>query len=96
MLKKIIKRDGRIEDFAPEKLNVWSQWAGKDLGDRINWSEIVLNAVKTAGEMISSQDLQRLLIKQCVLHKKWGYSIMAGRLFNAIYRKNSMTVRFLL
>jgi ribonucleoside-diphosphate reductase alpha chain len=87
MLKKIIKRDGRIEDFAPEKLNVWSQWAGKDLGDRINWSEVVLNAVKTAGEMISSQDLQRLLIKQCVLHKKWGYSIMAGRLFNAIYRK---------
>lgn len=87
MLKKIIKRDGRIEDFAPEKLNVWSQWAGKDLGDRINWSEVVLNTVKIAGETISSQDLQRLLIKQCVLHKKWGYSIMAGRLFNAIYRK---------
>lgn len=87
MLKKIIKRDGRIEDFAPEKLNVWSQWAGKDLGDRINWSEVVLNTVKVAGETISSQDLQRLLIKQCVVHKKWGYSIMAGRLFNAIYRK---------
>lgn len=87
MLKKIIKRNGETENFVPAKLNVWSQWAAKDLGDRIDWSEIVLATVKTCGETIHSQELQKQLIKHCVAQKKWAYSIMAGRLYNAMYRK---------
>lgn len=87
MLKKIIKRDGSIEDFDPSKLNKWSIWAAKDLKDRVDWSSIVLHTVKSFAEVADSRELQKQLIKNCNQAKKWGYAIMAGRLYISMYRK---------
>lgn len=87
MLKTIIKRDGRREEFTPDKLNKWAIWASQDLKDRIDWSDIVLETVKVAGEEIDSQSLQKLLIKSCIQKRNWAYNVMAGRLYAAIYHK---------
>ena len=87
MLKTIIKRDGRREEFTPDRLNKWAIWASQDLKDRSVWSDIVLETVKVAGEEIDSQSLQKLLIKSCIQKRNWAYNVMAGRLYAAIYHK---------
>ena len=87
MLKKIIKRSGEVEDFEPSKLNKWSRWASADLGDRVDWTSVVLHTVKAVGETIGSQELQKQLIKNCLQTKNWAYNLMAGKLYAALYRK---------
>lgn len=87
MLKTIIKRDGTTEDFDPSKLNKWAEWSSEEVRNRVNWSSLVMKTVKTCGESISSQDLNAALMKSCIRKKSWPYSLMAGRLYNAILRK---------
>lgn len=87
MLKSIIKRDGTTEDFQPHKVNNWAEWAMVGLGDRVDWSLIVLESVKAFNESASSQDLQKELIKNCLAQRSWPYNLMAGKLYIAMYRK---------
>lgn len=87
MLKKIIKRDGREEDFIPSKVNSWSIWACEQLGSRVDWSSVVMEALSHFGQTATSQELQKQLIKICVQKKSWPYSLMAGRLYAALTRK---------
>lgn len=87
MLERIKKRDGSIEPFNPHKVNSWSQWATSGLGDRVDWSHIVLNTVKHLGPEVHSQELQKQLIKTCLEERSWPYNLMAGKLYNALYRK---------
>jgi ribonucleoside-diphosphate reductase alpha chain len=94
MLKRIIKRNGTVEDFTPHKVNMWSQWASGSLGNRVDWSRIVLETIKQFGEEAHSQDLQRQLIKTCLSKRSWPYNLMAGKLYIAIYRKENMVTRF--
>lgn len=87
MLKRIIKRNGTIEEFTPHKVNMWSQWASNTLGDRVDWSRIVLDTIKQFGEEVHSQVLQKQLIKTCLERRSWPYNLMAGKLYIALYRK---------
>ena len=87
MLKTIIKRDGRAEDFAPAKLNHWAIWAAAPLGDRVDWSDVVLTTVSQCPERMSSQELQQALIDECLLRKNWAYNVMAGSLYSVLLRK---------
>lgn len=87
MLKTIIKRDGSREDFTPAKLNMWGQWAARDLGNRVDWSEVVLEAVKACNEVTTSQELQNQLIQACILKRDWAHNCMAGKLYAVLYRK---------
>ena len=87
MLKFIIKRDGRTEPFTPSKVNNWSKWATQSIGDRIDWSSLVLEAVSRFSEKASSQDLQKALILACIQKGTWPANLMAGRLYAATYRK---------
>lgn len=89
MLESVIKRDGRIEAFIPHKLNHWSQWASETLGDRVNWTTTVLDAVKGLSGTVSTQDLQKHLIKACLHQRSWSYNLMAGRLYAALIRKET-------
>jgi ribonucleoside-diphosphate reductase alpha chain len=84
---KIIKRDGSIEDFNPQKVNSWAQWATVGLKGRVDWSRVVMESVKVLGETSSSQELQRQLIKKCLEHRTWPYNAMAGKLYTALIRK---------
>lgn len=87
MLKTIIKRNGQEEAFIPAKVNSWSIWASEQLGKRVDWSSVVMEAMSHFGERTTSQNLQKQLIKICVQKKSWPYSLMAGRLYAAITRK---------
>ena len=84
---QIVKRDGSIEDFQPHKVNSWAQWATAGIKGRVDWSLIVMDTMKSLGEVASSQDLQRQLIKKCLEHRTWPYNIMAGKLYTALIRK---------
>ena len=81
MLKEIVKRDNRLEPFIPYKLNKWGQWAAEELGTRVDWSSVVLDAVRGAPEVLHSQELQNRLINSCLLKKDWPHNLMAGRLY---------------
>lgn len=87
MLKEIIKRDGTTEPFMPNKVNSWSIWASEQLGSRVDWSSVVMAAMAQFKDKATSQELQKTLIKICVQKKSWPYSLMAGRLYAAITRK---------
>jgi ribonucleoside-diphosphate reductase alpha chain len=81
MLKNIVKRDGSTEPFTPHKLNKWGQWAAESLGQRVDWSSVVLDAVRGAPDTLHSQELQNKLINSCLLKKDWPHNLMAGRLY---------------
>lgn len=81
MLKEIVKRNGTTEPFAPHKLNKWGQWAAENLSQRVDWSSVVLDAVRGVSGTLHSQDLQTKLINSCLLKKDWPHNLMAGRLY---------------
>lgn len=60
-LKEVIKRDGTIEPFMPEKLNNWAKWFCKD--STASWSALALTAVKQVSDSrVTTDFLQELLI----------------------------------
>ena len=87
MIKTILKRNGKIEPFEASKLNYWSKWACETLNDRVDWSSVVIEAVRNAPEEMSSEDLQNALIKACAEKQTWPYSLMAGKLFSSALQK---------
>ena len=88
MIKKIIKRNGSIEDLSPSKINMWGEWASANLGDKVDWSSVVLETVASLPEVVDSQTLQERLIKTCLDYDTWAYYRMAGRLYAAYLHKN--------
>lgn len=89
LLKKIIKRDGSEENFTPIKAMRWAAWGSENLGERVNWSEIVRDAVATSAEVVSSQDFQLNLIKQCAMRQDWAHNLMAGKLYSVYIHKKT-------
>lgn len=81
MIKTIIKCDGRQEPFIPNKVNQWGLWAAETLGDHVDWSSVVLDAVRVLPEVSTSQQLQLKLIDVCLDNDSWSYNRMAGRLY---------------
>ena len=86
MIKNIIKRDGRVEPFDPNKVNGWGEWASQTLSG-VDWGSVVLEASQTLPETTSSEDLQTALIETCIHKRTWNYNRMAGRLYSALRRK---------
>ena len=72
MIKFVIKRDGRKEEFNATKINKWGEWASKTLGNDVAWSEVVLHVFSTLSEEVTTEDLQKALIKYC-LDKRTSY-----------------------
>jgi ribonucleoside-diphosphate reductase alpha chain len=89
MLKQIIKRDGTVELYTPSKLNKWAMWATDSLGDRVDWSGVVLDALSNCKESENSQNLQKELINACLYKKDWPHNVMAGKLYAAWLHKNT-------
>lgn len=86
-IKEIIKRDGSVEPFDVSKLNKWQRWASYGLESKVQWTDVVTKTLSKLSGTIDSQLLQKELIKTCEEKNTWSYSIMAGRLYNSIYRK---------
>lgn len=87
MISKVSKRDGRLEDFSPNKINQWGVWAAKSLGPEVDWSSVVLDTVSTLPEVCDSQLLQERLVKNCLDRGTHLYNRMAGKLYAALLNK---------
>ena len=84
MIKTVIKRDGTKQPFDGAKLADWVKWASKDIDTQyIDWSGVVLKVISLLPEEVTSQELQRVLIKTCVDKGTYEYTKMAGRLLAA-------------
>lgn len=81
---KIIKYDGSIEDFNPDKLNRWAAWAA-DRCPSISWSDVLLDTMRQLPEEITSRGLQETLIKVCLENNSWEHNMMAGRLYVGLF-----------
>lgn len=84
---KIIKRDGTVQPFDAYKLNKWVEWATEDLQNYVDWTDVVLSTVARLPKELTSQDLQRELIRTCLDNNSWSYNLMAGRLYAALTYK---------
>jgi len=87
VVKTIVKRDGRREDFNPDKINRWGIWSAKSLGNYVDWPSVVLQAVASLPEECTSEQLQEQLIRVCLDNNSWSYNRMAGRLYAALTYK---------
>lgn len=85
MLKYVIKHDGSVEEFCPEKLNKWAEFATKRGG---SWSEISLSTYKRLPETAKSSDIHQAMIGVCLDKEDIAYSRIAARLELASLRKN--------
>jgi len=99
-VKNVIKRDGTIEKFTADKLIKWELWSSENVKDRLDWSNLTLEVLKSLPETTTSINIQNKLIEACNRRKTWPYSIMAGRLFASIlykemYKNDIPTIKYL-
>lgn len=87
MIKYVVKRNGTKEDFSANKINGWGEWASKNLGKVVNWSEVVLHVVSSLPETTTSKDIQETAIKFCLNKRTWEHNLMAGRLYATLMQK---------
>lgn len=92
-VKNIIKNNGSSEPFNPTKINKWGIWSAESVKEYVDWSSVVMAAVKDLPETVRSRDLQLKLIDVCVeksCRELAGdaYNIMAGHLFSSVIHKD--------
>lgn len=85
MIKNVIKRDGSIEPFQSEKLNLWAEWAA---GSGVDWSSVTIGAYKKCHDNCTTADIQQALISECIDRATSGHLKMAGRLYISDMYKN--------
>lgn len=85
MIKNVIKRDGSIEPFQSEKLNLWAEWAA---GAGVDWSSVTIGAYKKCHDNCTTADIQQALISECIDRATTGHLKMAGRLYISDMYKN--------
>lgn len=80
-IKTVIKRNGEEEQFSPEKLEHWVEWAAENLPD-IDWHKVAEAAWRKCSDGCSTQDLQQAMIDACVVdNASTSHQLLAGRLF---------------
>ena len=85
MIKNVIKRDGSVEPFQSEKLNLWAEWAA---GSGVDWSSVTIGAYKKCHDNCTTADIQQALISECIDRATSGHLKMAGRLYISDMYKN--------
>lgn len=89
MITEVIKRDGSVESFTPDKLNKWAEYA-QQVGT--NWSDIALRTFRKLTNPAKTEDIHQAMIDACVDKKDIAYSHMAARLEEAAIHKNMQYV----
>ena len=85
MLTEVVKSNGDKVKFDPSKLNKWGEWAGVY---GVDWSRIVLEAVRKCYDGCTTKELQQAMIDACCEKEDEKYFKMAGRLLiGSIYKE---------
>lgn len=87
MIRHVTKSNGKKEEFNPEKLRKWSEFADNS-SRKVSWSEIELEAVKRGYDGMPTRELHNAMIAACVDKRTQAYSDMAARLLlGRIYKQ---------
>jgi ribonucleoside-diphosphate reductase alpha chain len=86
MIKHVVKSNGQVVPFEPERLNRWGEWADR-LG--VLWSEVVLEATKRCHDGCTTRELHQAMIDVCIDKQSQNYSDMAGRLLLGLIYKEA-------
>jgi len=87
LIRYITKSNGKREEFNPQKLRKWSEFADQS-ARKVNWSEIELEAVNRGYDGMTSRELHNAMISACLDKKTQAYSDFAGRLIlGQIYKQ---------
>lgn len=78
-MKTVIKRNGTRESFDPTKINKWGEW-GKARLEGVDWSSIVLQAIRKCYDGCTTKELHQAMIDACCEKETAGYMMMAGRM----------------
>lgn len=89
----IIKRDGSVAKFEPEKLNKWGEWATKA---DLSWSEIVLDTLDNLFDGCTTKDIHQAMINACVdkkseKHLEFAARLLRGDLYKKVYGSDKPT-----
>lgn len=87
MIESVIKRDGTVEPFNPDKLNKWAIWASENCG--ISWSDVVFGAVKKVHDCVPTTKLQDALIRTCIEFRTEEHTRVAARLLVGVIYKDA-------
>lgn len=82
---KVIKYDGSVEPFMPEKLTKWANYAAQNGGD---WLSIASKVYDLLPSEVSSEDIHNIMTQVCVDEQTLESSRMAARLEIAKLWKN--------
>lgn len=85
MISEVIKRDGSVEPFQPEKLNKWAEYA-QVVGT--NWSDIAFQTARRLTNPAKTEDIHQAMIDACIQKKDLAHSRMGARLLAGGIRKN--------
>lgn len=89
MIREMIKFDGTSEPFIAEKAKKWSQWAGRKLGNRVDWASILLDAVNECPPVLTTQEFQEKLVDVTLRGESWAHYLMAGKLYAPLIMKKT-------
>lgn len=83
----IVKRDGTVVPFQPEKLNKWGEWATRA---DLSWSEIVLDTLDNLFDGCTTKDIHQAMINACVdkkteKHLEFAARLLRGDLYKKVY-----------
>ncbi len=88
MIKEVLKRDGLIEAYDPNKLNDWGIWGTSQFN--INWipivqaTERILNAIADENDgKVTSKQIHDTVINQCLGLETYEGYMMAGKFYGA-------------
>ncbi len=88
MIKRIVKRDGRIERFDILKPGAWLHFCAADIDpDLADISGILIEACKAGDEEMTSSNFQRLLITIAVSRGTDSTNKIAGKLYASLVQK---------
>lgn len=63
MIKTIVKRDGRVEEFSPDKMHRWIEITAKY---NVNWSDLAFRAYRKLEDGCTSTDLHNAMVMACL------------------------------
>lgn len=87
LIRYVTKSNGKREEFNPEKLRKWSEFADNS-NRKVSWSEIELEAVKRGYDGMPTRELHNAMIAACIDKRNQAYSDFGARLLlGRIYKQ---------
>lgn len=91
MIRTVIKRDGSREQFDPEKLNKWAEYA---TAHSVRWSEIAMATVAQLYDGCTTDDIHQAMINACTnkkteKHLKVAARLLRGKIYKDVYGKST-------